>query len=143
MDQSAPSLQDAPATAANAVTILHAIRRLHAAGGSLLSQLALHAELARIGWAEERQRLLGMLLALMLGFAFLICFLLAGGIVLLTLGWDTAWRMPLVLVLLAAYGGGIALAWRQFTQLAAREGQAFAASREEFAADLELLRSKL
>lgn len=143
MDQPAPSTPDGPAAAVNVVSILHAIRRLHAAGGSLLAQLALHAELARVGWAEERRRLLGMLVALLLGFAFLICFLLAGGVVLLTLGWDTTLRIPLVLALLAAYGGGIALAWRRFALLAAREGQAFAASREEFAADLELLRRSL
>lgn len=122
---------------------LNAIRILRSAGGSLLDQAALHGQLLHTEWAAEKRRLLKMHLAILLGFAFLLCTMLACGALVLALGWETVYRIPIMLALMAVYGLGAVFAWRRFLTLSALGGQAFAASREELSADLALLRSRL
>jgi uncharacterized membrane protein YqjE len=143
------STLSSPTTAAgttiDAVSIRTAevVRILRAAGGSLLVQAALHVELLRIEWAEEKSRLLKLAVATLLGFVCLLGLLVALGALLLALYWDTPYRVRAVGTLLAAYGLGLALAWRLFRSQAARGSHSFAATRSELAADLELLRSQL
>jgi len=65
------------------------------------------------------------------------------GALVLAFGWDTEYRIPIALALVAIYGLATALAWRRFRALSAQSSQAFAATREELAADLAVLRSNL
>ncbi len=122
---------------------LDVIRLLGAAGGALFQQAALHGELARVEWAEEKPRLVKMLVVGLLGFASLLCVLLAIGALLIALSWNTNLRIPVAISLIAAYLLAIGIAWSRLRALSAKSTQAFAATREELAADLALLKSKL
>ena len=113
------------------------------ASGMLLDHAALHAELLRVEWAEERLRLRRLLTAAAVAFAFLLALLIGLGAVLLSLAWDSNLRLPTVTALIALYALGAAMAWRQYNAQATRGEHSFAASRSEFAGDLELLRSHL
>ena len=119
------------------------ISSLRGAGGALLDQAALHAELLRIEWAEEKSRLCRMATALLVGFACLLALLFALGVLLMALYWDTTLRVPAASALIALYALGAVLAWRRFRIHAARGDRSFAASRTELAADLQLLRSQM
>lgn len=121
---------------------MNAIRTLHSAGGALFDQARLHAQLARVEWAEEKNRLLRMLLVILIGLAFLICVLLSAGALLVAASWDTQYRMHAIAALVVVYSLGMAAAWRRFQAWSAG-GDAFAASREELAADGELLKTNL
>jgi len=124
-----------------AINPLDAVRILHAAGGALLSQASLHAELAGVEWEEEKNRLLRMLGIALIGFACLLCALLfAGGLVLATT-WETIYRVPTFAALVILFGSGTLAAWRRFQAWAALGSQSFAASREELAADTALLKA--
>jgi uncharacterized membrane protein YqjE len=140
-----PSAKAAAGTGADAPSIKTAeiVHILRTAGGSLLLQAALHGQLLRVEWAEEKSRLLRMVMATLLGFVCLLGLLVALGALLLALFWDTPYRILAVSVLVAVYGLGMALAWRVFRSQAALASRSFAASRSELAADLELLRSQL
>jgi uncharacterized membrane protein YqjE len=99
--------------------------------------------LARIEWAAEKQRLLRRLSLLAVGFALFACALLALGALALVLAWDTPWRVAVAIALPLVYGSLAAFtAWRLQVD-AANSGPAFAATRQELAADLALLRSRL
>lgn len=137
----APDPHSRPAPGSTAINLLDVIRILLLAGGPLLAQAALHGQLARVEWAEQKIRLLKMLVATLLGYASLLCVMLLAGALALAFSWDTEYRIPIGLALLAIYGLGAALAWRKFRALSALSSQAFAATREELAADLAVLRS--
>ena len=122
---------------------LDAVRILRSAGSALFTQATLHGQLARVEWAEEKARLLRMLVVGLLGFASLLCVMLAVGALVLAFSWDTAYRIPAAVALLAAYGLGAGFAWVRFKALSAQSSQAFAATREELAANLALLKSNL
>jgi uncharacterized membrane protein YqjE len=126
-----------------AINPLDAIRLLRSAGAALCNQAALHGQLARVGWAGEKNRLLSMLVAGLLGFASLLCAMLIVAALVLALCWDTVYRVPAAIALIAVYGLGSGFAWHRLGTLSARSGEAFAATREEFAADLALLKSRL
>lgn len=124
-------------------SLLDIIRILRSAGGALFNQTALHAQLARVEWAEERSRLLQMLMFSLLGFACLLCALLFAGALVLAVSCDTGFRIPALMMLILLFALGVRHAWKRFQLLAAQGEQAFAATREEIAADIALLRSKL
>lgn len=133
-----------PASNATAITTaFSAIRLLRAAGGSLFSQAGLHVQLARVEWAEEKIRLSKMLAAALLVFTCLLCIMLFVGVLVLVLCWETDYRIHAVLGLIAVYGITAGIAWHRVRTLSARGDQAFAATREELAADIALIRSKL
>lgn len=119
------------------------LRLLRSAGRALLAQTALHGQLARVEWAEERNRLLQMLLATLLGFACALTLLLLCSTLVLVLSWATPYRIPALLGLLLVHGLGCVIAWRRFQALAARSSESFAATRAELAADIALLKSRL
>ncbi len=139
-----PSGASEPAVIPSATTInpLEVIRILRSAGGALLAQANLHGQLARVEWAEEKNRLLKMHLVTLLGFACLLCVMLFTGALVLAFSWETAYRIPAVAALIALYGLGVGIAWRRFQALSALSSQSFAATREEFAADMALLKSR-
>jgi len=122
---------------------LDAIRLLRLAGKALFAQVALHGKLALVEWAEEKNRLFKMLIAALLGFACVLCVMLFGGTLVLAFFWNTAYRIPASIVLMTLYVVGMVIAWRRLQTLSALGSRAFAASREELAVDLRLLRSKL
>lgn len=53
--------------------------------------------------------------------------------------WDTAYRIPTIVAVVAAYALATGIAWLRVRRLLARGQAAFAATREEFAADIALL----
>jgi uncharacterized membrane protein YqjE len=126
-----------------AIHPLDAIRLLRSAGGTLFSQAALHAQLARVEWEEEKGRLLKMLLVILLGFAGALCVMVFIGVLVLAFSWETAYRIPASIGLIAVYALGVVIAWRRLQALSALSGQAFAATREELAIDIAMIRSKL
>ena len=140
-----PPEPPAPATAAEAASISTSqlLRVMRTAGGALLLQAGLHGQLLRIEWAQEKARLLKLVMATLLGFVCLLGLMAALGTLLLALYWDTPYRIPAVSALVAMCGLGVLFAWRLFKSQAALGSDSFAASRCELAADLELLRSQL
>lgn len=126
--------------AAVAIDPLYVLRVLLSAGGPLLTQVALHWQLARVEWAEQKIRFLKMVMATLLGFTSLLCAMIFVGGLIIASSWDTAYRIPGLLALVAIYALVTALAWRRFRTLSAESSEAFAATREELAADLALLR---
>jgi uncharacterized membrane protein YqjE len=122
------------------MTVLRIVR---SAGSALLDQASLHGELLGLEWTQEKNRLRSMATALLLVFACLLGVLFALGALLLSLYWDTPYRVPAIAALAALYGLGGALAWRQFQSQAALGAKSFAASRSELAADVQLLRSRI
>jgi uncharacterized membrane protein YqjE len=132
-----------PAPGFTAFNPLDALRMLHSAGGALFTQATLYGQLAKVEWAEEKGRLFQMLALVLLAFACLLCTMLLVGILVLVFSWDTPYRTPAALALIAAYVSAIGIAWYRLKILTARSSQVFAATRAELAADIALLRSKL
>ena len=119
------------------------LRIARTAGGALLVQAGLHAELLRLEWADGKSRLQRTVLAGLVGFACLLGLLLALGALLLSVTWDTPYRVPAAVAMVAVYGLGVVLAWRRMQAQARLGEQSFAASRTELAADVALLSSQL
>jgi uncharacterized membrane protein YqjE len=142
-EPSEPPDQATPRAAGATLNPLDVIRILRSAGGALFAQAALHGKLAGVEWAQEKRRLLKMLLVTLLGFASLLCVMLFVGVLVLALSWETAYRIPAVIALIAIYALATGTAWRRFQALSALSEQSFAATREELAADIALLKSKL
>ena len=122
---------------------LDAIRVLRPAGRVLLDQAVLHGELARVEWAQEKERLLKMLASTLVGYMCLLCTLLFAGALVLAFCWGTVYRIPAASALTGLYALGSVVSWRRFRALSALSGQSFAATRAELAADMVLLRSRL
>lgn len=132
-----------PAPEAGAIHLLRSLNRLRRAGGALLTQASLHAELARVEWQQEKQRLVAMLATLILGTASLLCVMLFSGLLVLLLAWSTPYRIFALVAVIAVYAIATVLALRKLRALAALGDHSFAATREELAADLAELRSAL
>ena len=132
-----------PPPSSSPIHLLRVIRLIRSGAGAMLAQAALHGQLARVEWAQEKRRLLRMLAVALFGFACLLCSLATIGVLVLALSWDTAYRFMAILALLAVYVGGAGFAWHRFQILSALGDQAFAATRDELSADLALIRSKL
>lgn len=126
-----------------AIDPLIAIRTMRKAGRALLAQAGLHGQLLRVEWAQEKIRLARMLAVTLIGFAFLLCLMLAIGALVLASCWESAYRVPAAAALVALYALGAGIAWRRIRALSALGENSFAATREELAADLALLKSRL
>lgn len=142
-----PSPAVEPAVAATvgaaAQSAMNVLRLLRSAGAAVLAQASLHSRLVGVEWAQEKQRLARMLVALLLGVACLLCLMLLGGAVVLVAFWDTPYRAFALIGLLLAYSLGGLLAWARVRTLARQSHLAFAATRDELAADIALIRSRL
>lgn len=126
-----------------AFSLLELVRIVYITSSGLLNQTCLQGELARIEWTEEKNRLLRMLLALLICLAFLVCALLCTSALVLTLAWDSEYRMLTLLSLIGVHIAGLVLAGWWFHALSARSADAFAATREELAADIALFGSPI
>lgn len=146
-DPDGRSPQGGPAAAATAgeaaQSALSVLRLLRSAGAAVIAQAGLHSRLVWLEWAQEKQRLARMLTAMLLGVACLLCLLLLGGAVVLVAFWDTPYRISALIGLALAYSVGGLLAWAYFRKLARQSHLAFAATRDELAADIALIRSRL
>lgn len=126
-----------------AINPLELIAALRSAGKPLFAQLALHGQLVRIELAEERSRLLQMVVAALLCFIALLCAMILAGVVALAFAWDTPYRIPAAIAVVGVFVLVTGLALWRLRVLVARGRQSFAATREEIAADLALLRSRM
>ena len=133
----------AGAAAAAAVNPLELIAALRSAGKPLFVQLALHGQLLRIELVEERNRLLKMAVATLVCFIGLLCTLILAGVVALAFTWDTPYRIPAAIAVVGVFALVTGLAVWRLRVLSALGSQSFAATREEIAADLALLRSRM
>lgn len=122
---------------------LSALRLLRSAGGALFAQAALHGQLARVEWEEEKIRLMRIAIAALISLVSAICLLLLGSLVVVALSWNTAFQIPVVSAVLALYLLAFFFAMRTLTRQIALGSLSFAATREEIAADLALLKAKL
>lgn len=122
---------------------LGALRLLRSAGGALFAQAALHSQLARVEWAEEKIRLTRIAIAAIVALVSTICLLLLGSFVVLALSWNTPFQIHVIVGVLVVYLVAILLSIRALMQQIALGALSFAATREEIAADLALLKAKL
>jgi uncharacterized membrane protein YqjE len=116
---------------------------LRSAASALLAQGALHSELMQLEWAEEKYRLLRMLVTLLAGSLFLFFGLFSLSAMVLIFSWGTPYQTAALLGLVLFYCTGTGVAWFRFNALFALGSQAFAGTRAELAADIALIRSKL
>ncbi len=106
-------------------------------------QIELHGKLFKIEWRQEKNRLQQMLCMASMGFAFALCGLLFFGIFIIAANWSGEYRLLCIALLSAFYFIGFVLCWLRINSLVAKGTQSFAVSREELAADIALIRSRL
>ena len=128
---------------AGSVNPLHVLSLVRSASSALFAQVTLHAQLAQVEWEEEKQRLAKMLVFTLMGFACFLCLLLFVGAFVLTLSWDTQFRIPVFIALIFCYF--LALLWAGFKLflLAEQGSNSFAGTRAEIAADIALMKRAL
>jgi uncharacterized membrane protein YqjE len=134
-------MEAAPQSAS--ISPLDVVRILRSAGSSLLTQAGLHGQLARVEWAAEKRRIAGLLIAALIAGIGVLCALLMAGALVLAFSWDTPYRVPVAIGLVLFYAACAGFAWMRFKALSARGHEAFAGTREEIAADVALIRSRL
>ncbi len=122
---------------------LSALRLLRSAGKALIGQAGLYGQLARLEWVEEKARLMKMFAAGMVLFACLLCLMLFAGLLVLAFTWNTPYFIAAIVVMIAIYAAGLGIALYSLKSYASLGGQSFTATREEFAADIALIKSKL
>ncbi len=123
--------------------ILNIFRLLRSASNALFAQADLHRQLIKVEWAEEKKRLSQILLASLLCFSFFICLVFFLGILVLAFSWDTQYRTISVVGICCVYSLCAYIAWNRLWRLVNRPEGFFASSREEFSADISMIRSKL
>lgn len=119
------------------------IRLLRVTGETLAPQAGLYGQLVRVEWAQERRRLLRMLLFVLAGFAGLLGAGLLVAALVLAASWRTAFWIPSILALIALFAGVAAIAWARLQSLSRQGDQAFSATFEELGCDLAAIRSRL
>jgi uncharacterized membrane protein YqjE len=125
------------------ISPLDVVRILRSAGSSLLTQAGLHGQLARVEWTAEKKRISELLIAALMAGIGVLCTLLMAGALVLAFSWNTPYRIPAAVGLVLFYAACAAFAWMRFKTLSARGREAFAGTREEIAADLAMIRSRL
>jgi len=125
------------------IDLLSAFRIIRSAGGALCTQANLYGQLARIEWLEEKNRLMKMFLFGLIGFACMLCVMFFIGLLVVVLSWDSAYRVLALCSVIVLYGLGLGLAWQRIRALSMLNSQSFAATREELATDLALIKSRL
>lgn len=107
---------------------------------AVLAQFSLHLQLLQVEWEEEKSRLQKMLILLCVGFSLFLCTLISMSVLVLTLSWDTSYRLSSMVVLLILFASSTGLVYYCLQKIMAQKGQAFNDSRKEFAADFALLK---
>jgi uncharacterized membrane protein YqjE len=119
------------------------IQRLRSIAKILLVRLELHGQLVSVEWAEERNRLQQLFVVGLLGFICFFCAIFFMGIFAIALSWTTEYRIMTIAAMFALYTAGFCLCVYRVSVLVARSSATFAATREEIAADMALIRSQL
>ena len=122
---------------------LSAFRLLRSAGGALFAQAALHSQLARVEWAEEKIRLTRIAIAAVLAVLSALCLLLLVSLIVLALSWNTPYQMVVIAAVLLVYILLLAISARVLSRQIALGALSFAATREEIAADLAMIKARL
>jgi uncharacterized membrane protein YqjE len=122
---------------------LGAIALLRSAGSALAAQASLHAQLAKVEWAEEKLRITQIAIAGLVGFMSVQCLLMSVGLIALMLSWRTPYEIPVMVTVSLGYLILCALAVYVLRRLGASSATSFAATRQEIAADLAMLRATL
>jgi uncharacterized membrane protein YqjE len=128
---------------AASISPLDVLRILRSAGPALLTQAGLHGDLIRVEWAAEKERIVRLVAAAFIALVALLCVLLTVGALVLAFSWDTPYRAAVAAGLVIVYAAIAAIAWQRFKVHTSRGGEAFAATREELAEDMALIRSHL
>jgi uncharacterized membrane protein YqjE len=128
---------------AGSINPLQILSLVRSASSALFAQMTLHAQLAQVEWEEEKQRLAKMLVFTLMGFACFLCLLFFVGAFVLTLSWDTQFRIPVFIGLIFCYF--LALLWTGFklSLLAEQGSNSFVGTRAEIAADIALIKRAL
>ena len=129
--------------ATSALNTLRTLRILRSASAALLAQASLHARLAQVEWISEKARLSRLLAMAVVAFTGVLCALLCAGGLVIAISWETEYRLLCALAVIVVYLAIAAYAWHRVGALSALGGKAFQATREELAADIEMLRSRL
>ena len=119
------------------------IQRLRAIGKTILVQLELHGQLIQVEWAIEKHRLQQSLIMLLLAFSCFFGFILTISLLLLTLAWPTEYRIHTIVSLIGIYAVGLFVCCYRLNKLIALSGLAFAETRNEIAAECQLIRNQL
>ncbi len=109
----------------------------------LLTQLELHGRLFKVEWLQEKNRIQQIICIASLGFALLLCCLLSVGFFVIAATWASEYRLLAIAMVCACYLTGLIFCWIRFNTLAAKGAESFSATREEFSADIALIRSQL
>jgi uncharacterized membrane protein YqjE len=109
----------------------------------LLVQAELHGRLFQVEWLQEKNRIQQIICIASLGFALLLCCLLSLGFFVIAATWAGEYRLLTIAMVCACYLTGLIFCWIRFNALAAKGADSFAATREEFSADVALIRSQL
>lgn len=119
------------------------IQRLRASAAIVLVQMELHGRLVGIEWQQEKNRLQQMLVFSVLGLVFFTCCLFCIGLLVITLGWPTAYRLQTIAGVIVFYAAGATMCYLRCKHFSAQGANAFAGTRAEIAADVALIRSQL
>lgn len=122
---------------------LDLLKLLRSAGSAISAQAALHRQLIQVEWEEEKNRLSQLLMFALLGLICAMGLLLSLSILAIALSWDTEYRIHVLVALPVFYGLVLLWIWKRIKVLLALSRRTFAATREELAADLALVKSRL
>lgn len=128
---------------AGSLNPLQLVGMLRSAGGALITQASLHAQLAQVEWEQEKQRLCKMVLFGIVAFTFFLCFVIAVSAFVIFLSWDTPYFVHTFIGVLIFHLIGLIWTLLGLKKLAALSSQSFAATRAEIASDIALLKSSL
>jgi uncharacterized membrane protein YqjE len=127
----------------DSLSALDALRILRSAGNTMVLQAGLYSQLAKLEWAQEKERLTRMALAVVVALVCFVGTLLFAGVLLLAIVWDTEYRIPTLVGLVVAYASGVGIALWRLKVLAQQGANAFKALRLELAADIAIIKSQL
>lgn len=119
------------------------IQRLRSSAKTLLVQCELHSRLAAVEWQEEKARLQQLVAMTLLGFLCLLCCMIFIGLFIVAIAWHTEYRILGIGGVVLLYATGVLLSYFRIKSLVALGSETFAATREEIAADIALIRSRL
>lgn len=122
---------------------LDLLKLLRSAGSAISAQAALHSQLIQVEWEEEKNRLSQLLAFVFAALIGAICLLLSLSLLAVALSWDTAYRIHVLIALPIIYSLALLWIWQRIKHLLALSSRTFAATREELAADLALIKSRL
>lgn len=119
------------------------IQRLRSSAKTLLVQCELHGRLAAVEWQEEKARLQQLVAMTLLGFLCLLCCMIFIGLFIVAIAWHTEYRILSIGGVMVLYATGVLLSYIRIKSLVELGSATFAATREEIAADIALIRSRL